>query len=421
MKRTSLYAVPLSAIVLIVIVAAPASAATEKVLFAFNNNDGSTPAGGVIFDASGNLYGTTISGGGSTKACDSGCGLVFKLSPTAEGHWTQTIIHRFQGTDGLGPSGNLAFDAAGNLYGTTGYGGAYNNGGTVFELTPGANGEWKESVLHSFGGTGDGATPLAGVIFDQAGNMYGTTLSGGVSNDYCSASQVSCGTVFRLSPSGDGKWAETVLFRFNGHDGANPFAGVSLSASGELFGTTAAGGICDVPCGTAFRLTPRSHGEWTHQLLYKFNGANHGAIPVANLIADANGNWYGTTRYGGSGGCDGAGCGLVFKLSQGHDGDWVETTLYIFTDYEEGDVPSQLLLGASGELMGVTTSNIFRLTGGEDGKWTETVIWNFNQQDGWGPNDVVRDAKGNLYGTAFSGGNEHACGGGCGVVFELTP
>ena len=211
---------------------------TETVLHSFqpNGTDGNYPIAGLIFDAAGNLYGTTSAGG------TYGFGTVFELTPEEGGGWTETVLLNFNGTDGSYPHAGLAFDAAGNLYGTTGYDGTYHYG-TVFELTPTAGGGWTETVLHSFGNGTDGASPFAGLIFDAAGNLYGTTSAGGT---------YGTGTVFELTGG-----REQVLYSFKsryGADGATPYAGLIFDAAGNLYGTTYWGG--NYGDGTVFELTP---------------------------------------------------------------------------------------------------------------------------------------------------------------------
>jgi len=419
----------------------PANAAqslNEYVLHNFQPNTGNFAQGNLIFDASGNLYGTTFYGG---TGCDGlGCGLVFELSPGVGGQWSETVLHYFQGPDGADPAAGLTLDAAGNLYGTTEYGGKYGSG-TVFELTPGTNGQWNEAVLHSFGLFYNGDIPFAGVIFDAVGNLYGTTYGGGINNKTCSTyASGGCGVVFKLTPGANGKWTETVLFRFGGPDGSNPATGLTLDAAGNLYGTTALGGIfnyyCPSGCGTAFKLTPRKltsrQNEWAETVMYKFTGGTpttqgDGEDPASSLIADASGNWYGTTWDGGDLNCQSTGCGLVFMLTQSGSGTWEKTDLYVFSTNSEGEDPGQLTLDASGNLYGPLSFGggggrgvIFKLTPGENGGWTYTALWSFNGTDGLGPNGVVLDSQGNLYGTTIAGGNG-GCLGGCGVVFELTP
>jgi uncharacterized repeat protein (TIGR03803 family) len=216
---------------------------TETVLWSFGNgSDGEAPESGVIMDAAGNLYGTTVQGG---TYCPSigGCGIVYELSPSEGGYWTETVLHNFDNDDGLRPWASLILDAAGNLYGTTSQGGAYSDG-TVFELSPN-DGGWTETVLHSFRDDGhDGLSPLTPVILDTAGNLYGTTMSGGMNR---------LGTVFELSAR-QGGWTETVLHDFNGNDGEVDFGGVVMDKGGDLYGNTQAGGRYGY--GTAYELTP---------------------------------------------------------------------------------------------------------------------------------------------------------------------
>jgi uncharacterized repeat protein (TIGR03803 family) len=265
------------------------------VLHNFNNNgtDGAWPLAGLIFDAARNLYGTTSSGG------TYGGGTVFELTPAADGVWTEKVLHSFDnGTDGANPYAGLIFDAAGNLYGTTFYGGTYNYG-AVFELTPAGGGVWTEKVLHNFNYNGtDGALPYAGLIFDAARNLYGTTLEGGT---YYS------GTVFELTPAAGGVWTEKVLHNFNnnGTDGGTPYAGLIFDAARNLYGTTAGGGT--YYSGTVFRVNANGGRV---QVLYSFGNGTDAANPYAGLIFDAAGNLYGTTFYGGT-----YNYGTVFKIT----------------------------------------------------------------------------------------------------------
>lgn len=254
-----------------------AAAATEHVLHSFNFTDGYDPNSPVVFDSSGNLYGTTFYGGGHDYE---GHGVVFEVSPSSGGKWKTTIIHRFQGPDGSNPSGVLLVDASGNLYGTTA-GGGDNASGTVFELSPSAGGKWKETVLHSFGGTDDGAVPYAGLVLGRHGILYGTTYSGGTSSNNC-AYPGGCGTVFELTPRANGKWTETVLYRFKGPDGANPQEGVVLNGSGGLYGITSEGGAynkCLYGCGVVFELTTVPGDQWHETVLYKFSNESEWRVP----------------------------------------------------------------------------------------------------------------------------------------------
>ena len=280
---------------------------TEKLLHNFNYNgtDAWGPFGTLIRDAGGNLYGTTVDGGAY------GDGTVFEVTPTVGGGWTEQVLHSFgEGTDGAGPYAGLMFDAAGNLYGTTGAGGNFTaycsqyGCGTVFELTPTGGGGWTEQVLWSFNGNADGGNLYTGLIFDAAGNLYGTT---------------SGGTVFELTPTTGGGWTEDVLWSFNGADGLFP-SGLIFDAAGNLYGTMRGDLYSEctyapppnVPnCGMVFELTPTAGGNWRETVLHRFNNnGTDGWEPWAGLMSDAVGNLYGTTQWGGT-----YGYGTVFELT----------------------------------------------------------------------------------------------------------
>jgi uncharacterized repeat protein (TIGR03803 family) len=330
----------MSVIVLALVMAPAAEAASKyKVLHAFYGSDGYQPYAGLIFDAAGNLYGTTLEGG---TGCQIGCGTVFKLSPNADGRWTESVLHRFNGNDGSIPVAGLIFDATGNLYGTT-YAGGANSQGTVFKLTANADGSWTESVLHSFNGS-DGAYPYAGLIFDAAGSLYGTAYEGG-SGTGCSTN--GCGTIFKLTPNADGRWTESVLHSFNNTDGATPEAGLIFDAAGNLYGTTDGAGAHGY--GAVFKLTPSANGSWTESVLHSFEG-NGGEQPWAGLIFDAAGNLYGTTYGGGA-----SFAGTVFKLTPNADGRWTESVLHSF-EGKPATTPGlgSLVFGSAGALYGTT-------------------------------------------------------------------
>ncbi|MFY9742011.1 MAG: choice-of-anchor tandem repeat GloVer-containing protein [Candidatus Sulfotelmatobacter sp.] len=264
--------------------------------FDFNDGDGYYPQTGLIVDAAGSLYGVTDWGGAYNS------GTVYQLTAGADGKWTERKLHSFNdnGKDGYAPFGGLMFDAAGNLYGTTTRGGASGTGcggqgcGIVFQLAPGANGEWAEKVLHSFNGSGtDGYDPWGGVVSDKAGNLYGTTNAGGASG---------VGTVFELALGVSGGWNGKVLHSFqnDGEDGYAPVAGLIVDTAGSLYGTTFYGGLYND--GTVFELTPGTNGEWTESVVHNFDWSLYikdGTYPAASLIFDAKGNLYGTTENGG--------------------------------------------------------------------------------------------------------------------------
>ena len=247
-----------------------------------------------MFDRQGNIYGTTTQGG------EFGKGVVFELTPS-NGAWTESVIYNFGGSaDGGTPEAGVIFDSAGNLYGTTMNGGQYQ-GGTVFELSPSGSG-WTKTVLHSFQSS-EGMSPLGGLIFDASGNLYGTTYAGGIGGY--------AGSVFELSPS-NGGWAFSVLhlFDFSEGEGAGPVAGVTLDAAGNLYGTTVGGG--SFRDGTVYKLVYGS-GDWTYQTVHDFYSTT-GDSPFSVVTFDSAGNMYGTADSGGHGDCN-TGCGVVWKIT----------------------------------------------------------------------------------------------------------
>jgi len=291
----------------------------ESVLHSFgpqnSARDGVGPQSGVIADADGNLYGTTLQGGGGCGG--HGCGVVYRIAPNG----TETVLHKFRDkTDGHAPSGGLLADGTGNLYGTTTLGGSGCNKlgcGTVFKISP----DGSETLLYSFKGGSDGFLPYSGLIADSSGNLYGTTAGGGGS--VCG--QLGCGTVYRLSPDG----SETVLYSFKGgNDGAAPYAPLIIDSQGNFYGTTSqgGGGCGGTGCGTIFKLAP----DGTETILHAFHGGTDGAVPYSSLIMDKLGNLYGTTQQGGGAdkrGCfENFGCGTVFELAP----DGTETILIAF-------------------------------------------------------------------------------------------
>jgi hypothetical protein len=218
--------------------------------------------------------------------------LITLVATTSAWATHEKILHDFVDLpQGAYPQANLTADAAGNLYGTTSEGGKFGYG-AIFELAHGRNGTWSQSVLYSFTGGADGSFPVAGLVFDNAGDLYGTTAYGGTSGQQCNEPvYAGCGVVFELSPGTGGKWTENVLHRFAGYpnDGQSPFASLIFDDAGNLYGTTEGGGVYNRydGGGTVFELTPRSDGTWTEKTLYSFTGGADGATPKANLIFDS--------------------------------------------------------------------------------------------------------------------------------------
>jgi len=373
------------------LISSTSAASNFKLLHSFPNNDGKDgdePTGALILDSSGNLYGTAEGGGSPySKACIGGCGVVFKMTPTARGAWAESVLHSFDaGVDGAFPGPGLTFDGQGNLYGTTSSGSGNNDGGTAFELSPDSSSPdgWITKVIHrfchNFHGCKDGSDPeFAGVAIDSSGRLYGTTREGGTTQGgvayrlaltnsewkeavlytFCSPNcgdgnlvaeatpildkadnlygtaeegglACSCGLIFEVKHTATG-WQEIILYEFHGSDGFFPSGGLIFDAAGNLYGTTRGGGTSSCDCGTIFKLTPDSHGGWTHSILYSFTDANkNGAVPFTTLLMDKAGSFYGTAE-GGIGPCNG-GCGVVFKLALGSNGKWQYSVLHRFTD-----------------------------------------------------------------------------------------
>lgn len=389
----------------------PVQAQTYTILHTFTGgSDGGEPYAGLTIDRAGNLYGTASHGG-------QGYGTVFELSFRGGG-WGLHPIYKFAGgNDGEGPLSRVIFGPNGTLYGTTYAGGNTSCGdgqccGTVFNLRPRPTAcpatfcAWLETVLYRFNG-GDGADPLLGdLVFDSGGNVYGTTSAGGGA----ACNGLGCGTVFELSPVAGG-WQEAVLYTFSGSDGMTPYAGVVLDRAGNLYGTTKLGG--PAANGTVFQLT-RHGSTWTETILYGFAGQNDGYSPVGGLIFDASGNLYGTTI---SGGANGGGIAFTINASDG------ENTIFNFAGGPSGGVYGNLTMDAAGNLYGLTYDDgaygngaVFKLSPSPNG-WIYSDLHDFTGTDGRCPyGNVVIDANGNLYGTTEAGGQYDD-----GVVWQITP
>ncbi len=346
--------------------------------------------------------------------------LTLLLVPGASAASKYKVIYKFTGgADGGSPMWGVTLDKAGNLYGTTDQGGASGNG-TVFKLTHHSDGSWTESVLYSFAGGGDGGTPYAGVTFDAHGSLYGVTQWGG---DYSS------GVVFQLVPN-SGTWTENVLYSFpaGGHGTDYDQVGVTVDSAGVLYGTTEDGGTQGL--GVAYNLTPNSDGSWTYGVLHNFAGGSDGSYPVeGNLVFDKAGNLYGATAGGGStcNGPYGQGCGVIFELVPNGDGTWKEKVLFRFQSGQYQPT-GPLVFDPAGHIFGALDGwggnygNVFKLTRGANGKWTVHILYSFvgNQDGAYPAAGVVRNKRGDLFGTTFYG--EDLNGNCClGQVFELVP
>lgn len=396
-----------------------AAAQTFTVINTFSGTNGARPVAGLILDNSGNLYGTTTQGG-------SGHGTVFELTPAAGGVFTETVLYAFSGqkNDAVQPAGALVIDGNGNLYGTTESGGAYN-AGAVFELSRGSRG-WTETILHSFGNGADGADPRSGLAIDSSGNLYGTTYYGGINKScHYAGSIYSCGTAFELSPSGNtwnytvihnfgagtdgyfpfsaltfdpagnlygeclygsqygkgvlyelkaGTWGEQLLHPWgNKDDGTFPFAGMIFDSAGNMYGASSGGGAHG-GLGTVFEFTPSGAG-WLEHNLHGFGTALDGQFSDSTLIIDSGNNLYGVTTNGGA-----YGYGMVYELNYSATNGYGETILHNFS-------------------------------GGADGAVSTSAL--------------VMDSSGNLYGTTWYGGTATSCIAGpipgCGVAFKISP
>ena len=395
----------------LVVMTRPAQTQTYTVLLTFNGSDGANPIAGLILDASGNLYGTTFGGGALTY------GTVFKIDKTGG----ETVLHSFSVGDGAFPSTRLIMGKDGNLYGTALEGS--KGSGVVYKLARSG----KETVLYDFIGgrfNQKPKVPETGLLMDTAGNLYGTTISGGISD--CSAQgNPYCGTAFKL----DSKRKLTILHSFTGgSDGAAPYGSMIMDGARNLYGTTYVGGDLNCKqqgekgCGVVFKLD----ASGTETVLHSFTGGADGAFPLGGgdgLVADSAGNLYGTVGYGGNfkGGCAVYGCGTVFKL----DKSGTFTVLYTFKGNSDGAQPNAgLIRDSAGNLYGTTQGgvpncmygSVFKLD--TAGKLTVLHVLN-GGTDGANPfGGLVRDSSGKLYGTAYQA---FTFFNRVGTVFEITP
>lgn len=390
---------------------------TLTVLHRFTNGtDGAIPYGGVTLDSGGNLYGMTWLGGTDDE------GVLYQLKHAGSGYITNTLHSFTAAGDGSYPHGDLTFSSSGALYGATTAGGylgcasrGYYGCGVVFSARPpqticrAAFCPWTITPVYSFHGSGDGDNPYYGKLtFDRTGNIYGTTTDDGLYGG---------GTAFELTRSGNG-WIETILHNFGAPgDGSVPLHGVILDAAGNLYGMTQNGGA--ESAGTVFQLV-HSGGSWTENILTSFpSSGGIGGGPLGGLVIDQAGNLYGATSIG----LDGS---SVFQLSPSGNG-WQLNVLYQFAPANQYGVLGTMVMDNLGNLYGATwgygadlNGMIFKLSP-SGGGWNFTDLHDFFYDDGAQPyGDLAIDASGNLYGTTSAGGS-NICGGGCGVVWKLTP
>jgi len=406
-KKSIATLIAIATVPLLMLLSAPLSlGATYKVLYSFSGGtDGSILYGGVVLDRQGNLFGPTA-GGGQDLA-----GTIYKLTHEPGGIWTKTIIHdlNYQ-TEGGHPNGGMVFDQAGNLYGTTWSGGPQLVG-TIFQLVPNPDGPWTLNLLYEGGSQ-------SGLAIDPAGNLFGFGGPG----------QYHEGDIFRLSPNPGGwEYSEIYSFGLNQDDGGTFYAPLILDQAGNLYGTSFGGGhgrFCGGGggCGTAYKLHPTPDGTWTEHIFHRFGSTpQDGRYLYGSLVRDVAGNLYGTTLQGGND-------GTIFKLSRKPSGGWKETILYNFPNaVKNGGAPAAgMVFDQAGNLYGTASSGgdakcqcgvVYKLDHNPDETWTYSVLHRFHGTDGWSPQaPLVMDKKGHLYGTTVSGGP-----GGYGVVFKITP
>jgi uncharacterized protein YceK len=417
-----------------------ATAASLKTLYTFTGGaDGGVPFTGLIAGPHGSLFGTTLAGSASGPAA---FGTVFQLVPPAQGQtaWTLSTLYTFTDTgDGNGPVGLVA-DGSGAIYGVATLGGTFNGTctygtgsdegcGTVYRLTPPQHGQsgWQFTTLYAFTGGSDGIDPDFGLAIDRAGALYGQTLYGGINSTKCNNAAGGCGTIFKLTPPGQGQtaWTKTILHSFaGGRDGQIPGGPLVFGPGGQIYGNTFRGGddnnanCTPNGCGTVFVLLPPEKGKkaWTRQTLMTFRGTN-GIEPVGGLSLDKAGNLYGNGNGGGhladcvpgSGIING--CGVAFKLSPPGNGGtaWTDTTLFRFTDGVDGSYPWDAPVAGSGAYYMTSSGDevknfgsIVKLTPPGEGQteWKEKTVFSFtNDTNGCDPLSTLLLRHGVFYGT----------------------
>jgi uncharacterized repeat protein (TIGR03803 family) len=397
-----------------------------KIIYSFTGADGAVPMSDLTLDGAGNLYGTTAKGGTGT-ACAGGCGTVFELKRTADG-WKEEVLHSFLGgLDGAGPEAGVIFDNSGNLHGTTIYGGSSDSGGTVFKLSPNSRGGWTEKIIYTFTFNGSaGFYPQGDLAFDDNGNLYGTTQQGANGG---SCNRNGCGAVFKLAPRRDGSWTESTIYSFAGApDGGNPSSGLLLEAR-DFYGTTGGGGTgsCYVGfrgvggsgCGTIYKLTPNSDGTWTERVIYVFPRGAIFGKYPSGGLLSEKDGHLFGTAWAG-----GDGYGTVFGLLYTQGGSWQDHPLHIFYGHRDGATPV-------GRLVTDTTGNLFGVTSGGRTQCCGTVFELRRSGDGWrehlihtfGVHSAMYPKAGLVLGPHRQLYGTTSGGGayGQGVVYEVTP
>lgn len=414
----------MAGLLILVASAIAAQAQTLNVLHTFTGSpDGAGPGPGLTASGA-TLYGTTEYGGNLAN-CDGSCGTVFKVARSGTG-WVETPIYKFTGVpDGANPMARVIVGPDGALYGTTVMGGTGScdigsrGCGTVFKLQPPPNFcasflcEWRETVLYSFASFADGAWPEAELVFDHAGNIYGSTVTGGTGP--CNyGSYGGCGTIFKLTPNGNGTWSKSTLHSFQGgpNDGAGSGSALVVDQAGNIYGTTPGGGLqCfeDSSCGVVFQLTPSG----AETILHFFTGGSDGYDPGSGLIFDSHGNLFGTAG------------DTVFELTPAQGGGWNFSVQYTFSG---DDGPGPLTMDVAGNIYGTSGGGgaygggtAYKLTASA-GSWTYATLYSFGSGDGnqgfFPDGKVVLDAAGNIYSTCSQGPYPSPDDG---TVWELTP
>lgn len=375
-----------------------AFAGSEQVIYNYSKT-GSGAYAELVYH-SGRFYGTANEGG--NPACAPPCGSIFELAPKASGGWSYRTLYSFvSDNSGSHPYGKVVFDAAGNLYGTASLD-PEEKQGVVFKLTPTASGPWTEAIIQTF------STGVVGPTMDAAGNLYVVAPAGGT---------MGRGGVTELTMNSGGTWSQTLLYSFTGKpDGQTPYSALTFDAAGNLYGTTEIGGSHN--SGSVYELTPAS-GSWTEKLLYSFD-KTHGSVPEGPVCLDSAGNIYGVAYEGGA-----YNEGTVFELRAGKSGSWSILVLHSFNFAAgDGEFPNFYLTpGPPGVFYGTALDGgaynrgtLYSVQRGSNGQWSETILYNFGPNGQW-PQSGVTVGPGNaLFGATGYGGAS-----GTGVVYEVEP